>query len=171
MGSSYAAQQLDTWSPLQHHLPCHCQQHIDAHATSPPPCTHRCRCPPPGSKRAPRRRESCPPTTAGQAAVSCRRVRHVKKAGRHERPGTGRWAGTRGQAVAARQAHSCVGRRSPTWKSGVMVRSTLRTVRVMGCTCALSSSRGNWCTRLRAGPRARRGGAGGRWQHTHTHTH
>mmetsp|Transcript_58155 Transcript_58155/g.185070 ORF Transcript_58155/g.185070 Transcript_58155/m.185070 type:complete len:308 (-) Transcript_58155:3640-4563(-) len=33
-------------------------------------------------------------------------------------------------------------------KSGVMVRSTLRTERVMGCTCAASSRRGNWCTNL-----------------------
>lgn len=34
--------------------------------------------------------------------------------------------------------------RTSHWKSGVMVRSTLTTVRVMGCTLAASSSRGNW---------------------------
>mmetsp|Transcript_3106 Transcript_3106/g.7164 ORF Transcript_3106/g.7164 Transcript_3106/m.7164 type:complete len:326 (-) Transcript_3106:3772-4749(-) len=37
---------------------------------------------------------------------------------------------------------------SSHWKSGVSVRSTLSTERVMGCTCALSSTRGNWCTNL-----------------------
>lgn len=42
---------------------------------------------------------------------------------------------------------------APTWKSGVMVRSTLSSERVMGCTCALSSSRGNWWISLRGGPR------------------
>ena len=32
-------------------------------------------------------------------------------------------------------------------KSGVIVSSTRSTVRVIGCTCAASSSRGNWWTK------------------------
>mmetsp|Transcript_39769 Transcript_39769/g.98312 ORF Transcript_39769/g.98312 Transcript_39769/m.98312 type:complete len:205 (-) Transcript_39769:3824-4438(-) len=42
-------------------------------------------------------------------------------------------------------APPCV--RTSNSKSGVIVSSTRSTVRVIGCTCALSSSRGNWCTR------------------------
>ena len=46
------------------------------------------------------------------------------------------------------------------WKSGVRVRSTRSMPRVMGCTCADSSSRGNWWMSLGGANRATRGGLG-----------
>jgi hypothetical protein len=37
---------------------------------------------------------------------------------------------------------------SSQWKSGVTVISMLRQLRVIGCTNAAISIRGNWCTNL-----------------------